>query len=205
LVFALFAVSAAAAKPFPAPTNLFATTVLGAQIDINWDDNSKDEDGFIVERSSNGVDFIEITEVDENITSYSDINLDPATTYWYKVRAYRIKKGVYTYSNYTNIDSDTTLGVVPDGPTSLSATYFSASSSVVIVLNWCDNSDNENGFEIERSTNGVDFWCLDWVSSNFNYYYDWTVQASTTHWYKVRAYNDYGYSDYSNTEFIFTN
>ena len=73
----------------------------------------------------------------------------------------------------------------------------------IVLLTWAENSEKENGFSIERSTNGVDFSEIDTVSININYYYDWSVTASSTYYYKVRAYNEVGNSDYSNTDNVF--
>jgi hypothetical protein len=86
-----------------APSNLIASAISSAQIDLGWTDNSNNESGFQIERSLNGLDgWVLIDTVGENITTYNDLGLDPDTTYYYRVRAYR--NGDDVYSEYTNID-----------------------------------------------------------------------------------------------------
>jgi hypothetical protein len=71
-----------------------------SQIDLNWQDNSDNENGFKIER-----DFIQIDTVGANVTSYSDTGLNPLTLYTYRVRAYNDADN----SAYSNPASDTTL------------------------------------------------------------------------------------------------
>ncbi len=70
--------------------------------------------------------------------------------------------------------------------------------SAEIALSWNDNSDNESGFRVERSTDGVSFSLLGTVEMNVTTYSDETVEAAATYWYRVNAYNDYGSSEYTN-------
>ena len=65
-------------------------------------------------------------------------------------------------------------------------------------LSWTDNSDNEAGFKIGHSIKGVDFTSLPLVSANVTSYKDMTVDGSTKYYYRVRAYNNFGYSARSN-------
>jgi rhamnogalacturonan endolyase len=70
-----------------APTGLSATAVSAPQIDLAWTDNSTNEEGFQIERSTNGVNFGQIWLMGANTTNYSDIGLTSATTYYYRVRS----------------------------------------------------------------------------------------------------------------------
>src|SRR5215216_2395253 len=65
-----------------------ALTGQSAQLTVSWDDNSRTELGFRVERSTNGSTFTTIGAVGANITSYSDTAVMSGTKYWYRVRAY---------------------------------------------------------------------------------------------------------------------
>src|SRR5205085_11478900 len=49
-------------------------------------DNSANETGFKVERSTDNVNFSVIATTAVNVTSYSDTPLNPATTYYYRVK-----------------------------------------------------------------------------------------------------------------------
>jgi len=82
-------------------------------------------------------------------------------------------------------------------PSSLSA---AAVSSSQIDLSWTDNSDNEKGFKIERKAGeGGSFSEIKTVEANAKSYSDTGLSASTTYFYRVKAYNDAGDSAYSNT------
>ncbi|MHB1190336.1 MAG: fibronectin type III domain-containing protein [Armatimonadota bacterium] len=83
----------------------------------------------------------------------------------------------------------------PTAPTLLSASAVSTSG---IDLAWTDNADNETGFKIERSLNGEIFEQIDTVGANVTVYSDTGLSSSTLYYYRVRAYNDSGNSDYSN-------
>jgi hypothetical protein len=59
----------------------------GADIALHWQDNSTNETGFIIERSTNGGGFNELTRVGANVESYTNAGLG-AGTYEYRVVAY---------------------------------------------------------------------------------------------------------------------
>ncbi len=67
-----------------------------------------------------------------------------------------------------------------------------------LVLAWDDTSDNEDAFEIERSTDGIHWMLVGSVGSDVTTYADATVQPATTYFYRVRATNSSGASGYSN-------
>ncbi|MBA2339917.1 MAG: S8 family serine peptidase, partial [Pyrinomonadaceae bacterium] len=73
-----------------APSNLTATAVSRAQINLSWADNSGDESGFRIERctGSGCTNFVEIGTVGANVTSTANTGLARNTTYTYRVRAY---------------------------------------------------------------------------------------------------------------------
>jgi len=85
--------------------------------------------------------------------------------------------------------------VVPRKPLRLEAVALSQSS---IKLKWIDDSSNEDGFKIERSINSAPFSVIATVDADTQYYRD-TPLAAATYLYRVRAYNNIGYSPYSNT------
>ena len=71
-----------------AATSLSALAVSSSQIDMAWSDNSDNEYGFRIERSTDGVIWSEMSAVAANQISYSDTGLSPSTTYQYRVVAY---------------------------------------------------------------------------------------------------------------------
>ncbi len=84
----------------------------------------------------------------------------------------------------------------PAAPTALSATAVSSSQ---IDLSWTDNANNETGFKVERSPDGAAWAEIAQVGANVTVYPDTGLAASTTYFYRVRAFNGGGDSAYSNT------
>jgi hypothetical protein len=87
-------------------------------------------------------------------------------------------------------------GDPPNAPSNLVATVASATQ---ISLSWTDNSNNEDGFRIERKTEPSGTWSeIATVSANVTTYQNSGLTTGTTYCYRVRAYNSYGNSSYSN-------
>jgi hypothetical protein len=190
---AYFSASGPGPDPTPNPPgNLSAIGVSSNSIDLSWNDNSTDEDGFKIERSTDGINFNQIADVGIDIISYTDIGLASGTTYHYRVRAYNAAGN----SPYSNVVNATTTQTVPAAPTFLSAT---ALKKRKIQLNWTDNATNESGFKIERSLNGTNWSQIAQVGANVQTYTNSNLKAGTTYYYRVRAYNGSGNSGYSNT------
>ena len=65
-------------------------------------------------------------------------------------------------------------------------------------LTWQDNSDNEDGFEVERALRGESFGLLATVGVDAESYLDESVVPGLEYEYRVRAFNAFGYSGYTN-------
>ena len=73
-----------------APTDLEAETHDENAIFLSWTDNSDDELGFKIERSTENEDnYAQIATVNENTTSYEDYHLSSDTVYYYRLRAHK--------------------------------------------------------------------------------------------------------------------
>lgn len=76
------------ATPPAVPSNVSIGEVTSNSAQVSWSDNSDNEQGFKVERSSNGVNFSQVATVGTGTTSYLDTSLSNNTRYWYRVAAY---------------------------------------------------------------------------------------------------------------------
>ena len=99
----------AIAQTVQAPSNLRMTNASPTQIDLAWDDNSDNEEGFQIERSLDGSHWSVLAAVGENATQIQDGSLSCGTTYHYRVRAYSGS----TYSDYSNQTSPSTAACGP--------------------------------------------------------------------------------------------
>ncbi|HYO63891.1 MAG TPA: S8 family serine peptidase [Pyrinomonadaceae bacterium] len=79
--------SVAPSRP-SAPGVLAATALSTSQIKLTWADNSPNEGGFLVERSTDGVNFTQVALLPPNTTSYTNAGLAAGKTFYYRMCAY---------------------------------------------------------------------------------------------------------------------
>ncbi|AYB32803.1 gliding motility-associated C-terminal domain-containing protein [Chryseolinea soli] len=166
------------------PTNLTATATSFSSIHLTWDDNSINEEGYIIERSTDGVNFSELIRTGPNIQTYEEGGLTSGQIYYYRVITFRADET----SENSNIASATPpidpAMIPPIAPLDLVA---KAQGKTAIVLTWTDVSNDEEGFGIERSENGMNaFTPISSVTGNS--YSDSNVTLGTTYYYKVFSY-----------------
>lgn len=178
--------------PPSAPGTLSATAVSSSQINLAWGD-SDTEDGFKVERSLDGSSWTEIATLGANTTTFSDTGLSASTTYYYRVYAYNVA-GASPYSNVASASTQAPLAT-PLAPGNLRITSV---AKTWISFAWNDNSSNETGFAVERSSDGVNWSQIGTVPANSTGATNSGLNPNHVYYYRVRAYNNAGYSGYSN-------
>lgn len=67
-------------------------------------------------------------------------------------------------------------------------------------ISWQDNAVNESGYGIERLDPGGSWTYLVSVGADVTYYQDDSCNPNTEYYYRVYAYNNAGYSNYSNDD-----
>lgn len=136
------------------PTNLQATTLNYAKIQLYWQDNSNNESGFFIERkASSEPSFSQVTQLNSNATTYLDNGLTPATEYSYRVRACNS----YGNSDYSNLAIATTNS----GFTQLPAAGLTSSITTLfsnMKVDFHDTSQNANTWE--------------WIFANSTHFYE---------------------------------
>jgi len=170
------------------PSNLTAMPLSGGSVLLTWRDNSTNEDGFIIRRGVDPGYLTEIVRLPADTTSWTDTSPPLNSICTYVVRAYNSAE--YADSNSTSV------ATLPAVPTNLTA---DAVSDTQINLSWQDNSPYEAGVEIKRLIAYSGTWVLvATVGPDVTTYQDTPLPPSTTFRYVVRAFNDAGYSSYSN-------
>ncbi len=189
------------------PSNLAATAVSSSQINLSWQDNSTNEKGFKIKRKNglNGI-YTAIATVGANVTNYADTGIVDGGTRYYAVWAYN-DNGESAYSDEVSAYVSGSNPNPPAAPSNLTTQIGSdpiCLGGFEIKLNWFDNSNNESGFKIEEKM--CQPTCGSFTSR-------WTVGPNTKtanvrclsktikgyfYYYRIKAYNQYGESAYSN-------
>lgn len=187
-----------------APSNMNATSISSSQITITWADNSANETGFRIERafensgpfsqgSGPGL-FQTLATVNANIRTFTDKNLIAVTNYYYRVVALN---GTLA-SQPTSYAMATTQQLPSNPPSPPSMLTATAAAATVLDLRWSDNSNNEDYFSIERSSNGgTTFTPIGTGSANLTSFRDFNLSAAASYVYRVRAINVVGNSNYT--------
>jgi len=157
-------------------------------INISWKDSSGYIEKYELWRKINlDGEYLLHQELSGKSYNTNDENLDTTKIYFYKVRGYK-SSGFSDFSDEIN-----TAGIISSGnllpPTNLSA---SVSGISYVILNWEDNSDNENYFAVQRSSAGGIFKRIAALTKNSTTYLDsgnGTIVGST-YLYRIVSYSN---------------
>lgn len=158
-----------------APSDITTSSVNTSSIAISWTDNSDNEDGFVIEKSTtstSGFIFTATTSVDTTSTIIN--TLLPNTQYWFRVAAFNLD----TTSTYiTTTEGTYTLAV---NPSSVSAV---ANSATQITISWAD--DNSSAYYVSRAGNNSG-----WITSTSYIFSGLTCGTSYTFNVKAKNHDD---------------
>lgn len=178
-----------------APDKLSASIIDNNHIRLTWQNRSGNESQLRIERRRQGENYIAVQTVNSTVDSYDDyFSFSSGASYFYRIVAFEGQNSLS--SPEIRIDIST-----PAAPSQLEV---SGSYAAGITLRWKDNSNNEEGFKIEKRIGqgvfqeiGADSQQLVY-ENGFVYYKDTNIEDGKTYVYRVRAYNVLGNSAYSN-------
>lgn len=129
-----------------------APSCLAGGLTLSWSDNSENESGFAIERSTDGASFELLSEVEADVASFSDETVVPGVDYQYRVRAFN----EFGYSGYTNVSS----GAVPNSAPSLSeiedVSLFAGAKTVEIEIHFSDSESPNESLQFELLSSNQD-------------------------------------------------
>ena len=98
-----------------------------------------------------------------------------------------------TVGDYFTILKGASQSVPPATPANFAASAIGSSAN----LSWSNNPTNEAFYRLERSMNGADFVEIATIGANLTAYANTGLNLVNAHYYRLRAWNNAGYSDYT--------
>jgi hypothetical protein len=170
-----------------------------ANVNLTWTDgtavgdpntlgNPANEIGFRIERARvDGPDpgpYSVVGVALANQTAFTDTTANPAYLYSYRVVAYNVAGDSVS-------DAVLVAFTAPSAPTNLS---LKPGKKSTVSITWTDTSTNEQGFIVQRSTDGVTWTTVATVPTNTTQFGDRPPARGATYWYQVTAFNPVGAS-----------
>ena len=125
---------------------------------------------------------------------------NPAGTWTITVSGANVPNGPQPFALVVRGASSLTGPAVVSPPAAPSGLAATAASKTQINLSWVDNSSDETGFQIERSTSATTgFTQIGTTAAGVTTFQSTGLTGNTTYYYRVRATNANGNSAYSNT------
>ena len=199
------------AMPPNAPDGLaWTTSGRGRRTSLNltWNDNSISETAFLVQRTADGINWVDLGTVPSpldqpnttGLRSFTDTSFrNNGTIYSYRVIAQNTVGYGGEYPSLTAQSVSNAVIAIP-APSNLTAALRSGPQ---ITLTWTDNTANETGFIVQRSTDGFIFTQIAMAPAHANTgtvtFTDSAVALSATYYYRVAAASASGSSAFSNT------
>ena len=94
------------------PTELIAKTDTYDKAFLTWKDNTNNETGFEIERSTDGTTFAKVADASVNITTFTNENLKNGVKYYYRLRTIT-PEGKSKYSNVAEVTTAKILASEP--------------------------------------------------------------------------------------------
>ncbi|TDK64145.1 hypothetical protein E2K98_04590 [Bacillus salipaludis] len=173
------------------PKNAKVTVAGFNKLTVSWNPVAG-ADGYEIERASSPAGNYNYTYNIGNSQSYTIDDLNPGSTYYFRIHSYRIEDGNYIYSSFTP--------VVSGKPVSAQVSAKAVSAGMdKITVSWA-KPIGADGYEIERfdSLNGDYDEVATFSNGNTLSYTDSHLTTGKTYYYRVRAYKNGAPTVYSN-------
>ena len=181
--------------PVPtAPSNLRFTNITSSRISIAWNDNSSNEDGFVVQDSLNGITYNTLDTVGIGVTNYESRGLTAGTTYYFRVAAFN-SGGTSSFAGPTF--TRTYSEILPEVP-DFDANQF-GEDTIVLDWGWTGDPALIDGFELLVGNSPLTG--LTNVSSDVRGYIHSGLTKGLTYTYQIRAYQGTNYSPPKDTKY----
>ena len=180
-------------NPANAPTGL-SHAVADHAVSLTWTDNSSNESGFTIERSSvdGNSGFEAIKDLTSNAVTYTDNTVLPRRVYYYRVRL--DGSAAVAYSNVIRVETLSAIGTPPTNVTAIALNSASAR------IDWEFSGTGITGFVIERShVDKKNFVVVGSVGAGQLMYTDQQLESGSTYYYRLYAVNGDDVSDYSSS------
>ncbi len=164
-------------------SNVVCTARSYNSITLSWNRNTT-ATGYKLEQYKGGK-WVQVAQINSNsATSYKVTGLTAATTYSFRIRAYKTSGNATAHSGYTNLSTLTS-------PTNVSNVVCAARSYNSITLSWNRNT-TATGYKLEQYKGGK--WVqVAQINSNSATSYKITgLTAATTYSFRIRAYKTSG-------------
>ncbi len=182
-----------------APTSLAATANTATQVALTWADTGVNVTGFVVQRClgvcTAASTWTTLTTTAAGVLSYTDSAATANTQFTYRV--YAINNTLQSAPQMATVT--TPASVVVAAPTTLTGVLGVGQ----VALSWRDNANNETGFVVQRSTDGVSYTQIGTATTaagvgGTRTFTDLTAAPGNTYYYRVYAVNGVNFSPASN-------
>ncbi|MHA1784057.1 MAG: LamG-like jellyroll fold domain-containing protein [Candidatus Helarchaeota archaeon] len=174
----------------PSPSDLQYDNITISSIKLTWQDNSSGEDGFKIDKKINNSAWImEYGIVNENIQEWNDNNAEINDVLSYRIYTY------YLDNKSQNIETGSIDNILPE-PYNVDYEVISPGN---IQIFWNYDAIGIQGFIVSRKVD-EQTWVENYASVDYvtNQWVDNNLIPGSTHYYKVRAYYEDKYSEFSN-------